>query len=517
MPNLVGKTLSNRYLVREFIGHGGMAEIYLVWDSRRTTNLAMKVLQERLEEDPTILNQFKKEANTLSNLRHPNIVGYYGIRQDLGRTYFLMDHVEGHTLGEEIRRKKRQIHPTRIRKVFREICSALHYSHSMGFVHCDLKPSNILVDKSGAIKITDFGLARMSETSTSSLPTAGTPPYMSPEQIRGDTPIRAFDIYALGVIIFELFTGGERPFTGQQATAAGITGTLRDKIRWEHQNIHPPPPSQFNRDISPELDAIVLRCLEKNPFSRYANVLDLLNALEQALPRKKGDAPPPPPEPPPSDKPGKKLLIPGWLGVVMAGIVVLIIAFVVGLDIDIPLGPSINTQVSGEIPFPTPLPEEQPNALPRIGSITESRIAFRNNTDDIWSKKSEVKSVDSYIFAGEKNINYTVDLYLNQEMTFSFGWCAADQHTLERNWEDIVLTFSINDNVIPIDQFYKAELVDLLNHYCRGYYLVLSKWPSGVHDLDIILVLLSTINDGINEYSYPEGNYHIHFSVNVWQ
>ncbi|GAF89912.1 unnamed protein product, partial [marine sediment metagenome] len=238
MSELIGTTLSGRYRVDAFIGRGGMAEVYRVWDTKRAVPLAMKLLREDLAQDRVFLRRFKREAQTLANLQHPNIVRFYGLEQEGRLAFMLMDFVEGSSLrGEIFDLDGELMSDGRIREIIRSVCSALHYAHEMGVVHCDLKPGNVMVHKNGTVLVTDFGIARMTDAATATMIGMGTPAYMAPELVRGEEPTPQTDIYALGVVLFEMLTGGERPFTGELAET---TGSTSEKVRWEQMHLNPP-------------------------------------------------------------------------------------------------------------------------------------------------------------------------------------------------------------------------------------------------------------------------------------
>lgn len=280
MDDLTGKLLGDRYRVEGFFGHGGMADVYQVWDLQRAVYLALKILHSDLAEDAVFLRRFKREAQVLEHLQHPNIVRFYGLEEWGGLAYILMDFIDGLTLRKEIFLNNKGLRPARILQLVQPVCSALHYAHRMGMVHCDIKPANIMIHRNGTVYLTDFGIARVIEGRTQSFPSAGTPAYMAPELIMGQQPTAASDIYSLGVVIYEMLTGGERPFTGEAAQRHGNT---TQRIVWEKNNIDPPPPSRYNRSITPELEAVTLHCLEREPSARFASVLDLSNLLEQAV------------------------------------------------------------------------------------------------------------------------------------------------------------------------------------------------------------------------------------------
>jgi serine/threonine protein kinase len=281
MSKLVGHVIAGRYRVDEFLGRGGMAEVYKVWDQQRATWLAMKVLHESLAEDKVFLRRFRREATNLAKLRHPNIVRFYEWGEADELVFMLMEYVSGVTLSKAIKRNSKPFSPSQVLGIIQPVCSALHYAHERGLAHCDIKPSNIMLDESGRVFLTDFGIARVTEGSaTATLVGAGTPAYMSPEQVNGADPTPQTDIYAIGVVLFELLTGGERPFTGERAS---ITGTVGEKIRWEKRKLSPPSPRQYNPEIAPAIEAVVMRCLSKDRRVRYSSVTTLLDDLVQSI------------------------------------------------------------------------------------------------------------------------------------------------------------------------------------------------------------------------------------------
>jgi serine/threonine-protein kinase len=281
MSDLIGKTISNRYRVDSLLGRGGMGDVYKVWDSQRGVFLAMKVLHADLAEDKVFLRRFAREAETLSALQHPHIVRFYGLEQEGRLTFMLMDYVEGTTLRGQIFDSSQPFTVEQVLQIVKPVCSALHYAHQMGRVHCDIKPANIMVKSNGDVLVADFGIARMMENSTTTtMAGAGTPAYMAPEQVLGKNPVPQTDIYALGIVLYEMLTGGERPFTGEQAQTDGSTS---EKVRWEQITLQPPSLRKYNPDISPQLEAVVSKCLQKKPEDRYADAFSLLNALSAAV------------------------------------------------------------------------------------------------------------------------------------------------------------------------------------------------------------------------------------------
>jgi serine/threonine protein kinase len=277
MQDLTGRTLNQRYRVERLIGRGGMAEVYLVTDLERGVKLAMKVLREDLAEDQLFLKRFKREAKVLSQLQHPNIVRFYGLEQEGHLAFLLMEYIDGITLRRAIFDRKRPFTARQVQNIISPICAALNYAHSMGMVHCDVKSANIMLDKNNKVYLTDFGIARQTESATATMVGAGAPAYMAPEQILGKDPLPQTDIYALGVVMYEMLSGGKRPFNGETVDA---TGSTTQKIAWEQ--VHRPAPSitDVNLNAPAGLDAIIRQCLRKNPSERFSSANDLLAALK---------------------------------------------------------------------------------------------------------------------------------------------------------------------------------------------------------------------------------------------
>lgn len=280
MTNLVGQILKGRYRVESSLGRGGMAEVFKVWDTERATYLALKLLRDDIAEDKVFLRRFKREAHTLAKLQHPNIVRFYGLEQQGNLAFMLMDFIEGHSLRKEIFESDEPFTNEKILKVMQPICAALHYAHRQGFVHCDIKPGNILINKAGHIFLSDFGIARVTDSATATMVGAGTPAYMAPEQARGEDVVPQTDIYALGVMLYEMLTNGERPFVGEHAE---ITGSTSEKVRWEHLHLEPPSPRMYSESINHEVEQVVLTCLQKDLQIRFSSVLDVINKLVVAF------------------------------------------------------------------------------------------------------------------------------------------------------------------------------------------------------------------------------------------
>jgi serine/threonine protein kinase len=279
MKDLIGTTIKNHYRVEALIGEGRMSEVYRVYDLDRHDYLAMKVLKSDLAEDLIFIRRFKREAQTMAKLAHKNIERFYDIDREEDLVFLIVELIDGVDLRKIIAKHKQPFTKEMILAVMGPLCSALHFAHQSGVVHCDIKPANIMIDKDNRVVLADFGIARMTDTATATMVGFGAPAYMAPEQIKGEELRPMTDIYALGVMLFELATGGERPFTGERAK----TGTNIDKVRWEQLHLAPPSPRKYNPNISAELEAVTLCCLEKDPKKRFGSVAKFYEALKRSL------------------------------------------------------------------------------------------------------------------------------------------------------------------------------------------------------------------------------------------
>ncbi|NIM95682.1 MAG: SUMF1/EgtB/PvdO family nonheme iron enzyme [Anaerolineales bacterium] len=282
MTSLIGQSLLNRFRVEEFVASGGMGVVYRVWDPKRNVPLAMKVLHADLAEDPSIFKRFRREARALQKLAHPNIVPFYGLHQTDEFAFLLERYVDGPSLKQNIRRRKGKPIPIEEGVVYMmAISAALGYAHAHGVIHCDVKPSNVMIDHGGAIYLTDFGVARHAESTTTTLGFAGTAAYMAPEQCRAEPVTAQTDVYAMGVMLFEMTTG-RRPFRGDEKETKDTGSTSAERVRYAHLHISPPDPRQFNSSISEELAKVILKALAKEPTDRYQSAREFFEAVCEA-------------------------------------------------------------------------------------------------------------------------------------------------------------------------------------------------------------------------------------------
>lgn len=279
---LIGKTLSGRYRFETLLGSGTFADVYRITDLHRRATLAAKVLRADIARDSRLLERFQREATVLARLQHPNIVRYYDIVEAEDYRFILMDYIPGHTLNDILQATEQPLRPSKTLDILTPLASALHFAHNEGIIHRDLKPANILLHENGTLYVTDFGIARLlNVTSELTMGAAlGTPLYMAPEQITGDPVTVATDIYALGVLLYRMYTG-RVPFRGDSPSATGPS--IAERITYEHMHSTPPPPTAINPQLDLAVQEIVLRCLQKDPARRYRSISTVYDALAEAI------------------------------------------------------------------------------------------------------------------------------------------------------------------------------------------------------------------------------------------
>jgi eukaryotic-like serine/threonine-protein kinase len=265
-----GELLDGRYRVLRPVGAGGMADVLLARDTELDRPVALKLLDLRLVGDAVAEARIIREARTTRGLEHENVVAVYDVGEVGGRPYIAMEYVAGRTL-DEIVAERAPLPPDEVRSYARQALAGLGRAHELGVVHRDVKPSNMIVDPDGRLKLTDFGVARPSggtASMTDAGTVVGTAAYMSPEQARGAPLGPASDLYSLGVVLFEMLSG-RLPFSGAAL-----------EIAQRHVLEPAPPLSRFVEGVPAELDRAVARALAKAPEERFASAAEMAAALE---------------------------------------------------------------------------------------------------------------------------------------------------------------------------------------------------------------------------------------------
>lgn len=263
-----GPLLKNRYRLGRVLGRGGMCIVYQAWDTRLQRNVAVKRLEPPLNEDPRTRARFDREGRALAQLSHPNLVTLIDRGSTETEDYLVFEYVEGRSLKEMIREGLMSI--SDFGRITGQVAEGLAAAHAAGIVHRDVKPQNILIDRNGFAKVTDFGIATGPDWTrvTRAGSVIGSARYMSPEQVRSRQVDGRSDIYSLGVVMYEMLTG-HPPFDG----------TNMPEIARMHLNAVPPPISDIRPNLPAGLEQIVMRCLEKSPEDRFTSMDELLGAL----------------------------------------------------------------------------------------------------------------------------------------------------------------------------------------------------------------------------------------------
>lgn len=265
--------LDNRYKVIEKIGVGGMADVYRGYDELLGRTVAIKILHANFASDEGFVGRFKREAQNAGRLSHPNIVNMYDVGYDQGYHYIVMEYVEGQTLKEYIQERGKLSVDEAI-KFAVAIAEGLEHAHAMGIVHCDIKPHNMLITKSGRLKVTDFGIARAMNSQNTMMYTnsvMGSAHYLSPEQASGKAIDGSTDIYSLGVVLYEMLTG-RVPYEADTPIAVALKH-VKDKLI---------PPTRYNPSIPPLLESVVMKALQKKPADRYRSVSEMIGDLRMS-------------------------------------------------------------------------------------------------------------------------------------------------------------------------------------------------------------------------------------------
>ncbi|HEX3427785.1 MAG TPA: Stk1 family PASTA domain-containing Ser/Thr kinase, partial [Candidatus Limnocylindrales bacterium] len=269
----IGTILGGRYRLLELLGQGGMARIYRAHDSQLDRFVAVKLLRPEYGRDPDFGSRFRHEAQAAASLNHPNVVSVYDYGQAEAGPFIVMELVDGEDLAAIIKRSG-ALPPRQAARITAEAARAVHAAHGRGLIHRDIKPGNIMIDREGRVKVTDFGIARAIAEAQMTLPgtTLGSVHYFSPEQARGDQATAASDTYSLGIVLYELLTG-RRPWEADSAAAVAMARLAGP----------PPDPSAVRAGIPSDLAAIDRKALATEPADRWSSASSLAAALEAFL------------------------------------------------------------------------------------------------------------------------------------------------------------------------------------------------------------------------------------------
>jgi CheY-like chemotaxis protein/predicted Ser/Thr protein kinase len=266
--------ISKRYSIKKLLGRGGMGAVYLAYDRELNVQVAMKFLKPDLGKDPIVLERFKREIVLARKIVHPNVVRIYDLGEHQGARFISMEYITGKSLKFRIK-KSGPIPIDESISIIKPICSALQAIHTLGIIHRDLKPQNILIDENKVLKVLDFGIAHAADATeiTGDGGLIGTPAYMSPEQVSGNSVDARSDLYSLGIIIYEMLSG-KLPYYSELPAA----------LVMKHLTDQAVPLSELMPVLSGFLSDLVMKLMEKDPNNRYSNVMELLTELNSHFP-----------------------------------------------------------------------------------------------------------------------------------------------------------------------------------------------------------------------------------------
>ncbi|HEX2910351.1 MAG TPA: protein kinase [Chloroflexia bacterium] len=269
----IERVIAERYRLQLQMARGSNAHVYYATDIKNNSIVAVKLFFRDLESDPQFVARFRQEVRMTRKLAHPNITRIFDYGYDGERYFIVMEHIDGGNL-QSLLKQEGALSTARIVQLVAQICDGLEYAHSQGIIHRVLKPQNVLLDGKGQVHLSDFGLARAVGNTglTVTNPSVGVVAYLAPEQVQRSALTAATDIYALGVMMFEMATG-RLPFEHPSAIMVALA----------HAKDEPPRPSAFNKNVSPALEQIILRCMAKDPARRYASAAELKEALLACL------------------------------------------------------------------------------------------------------------------------------------------------------------------------------------------------------------------------------------------
>jgi serine/threonine protein kinase len=523
--NLIGQTLLNQFRVDAFVAAGGMGAVYRVWDLKRNVPLAMKVLHNDLADDPSVFKRFQREANALKKLAHPNIVPFYGLYQARDFTFLLECFVDGPTLGDILRQRQGSSLPVGDALAYlKALSAALGYAHANGVVHCDVKPGNVMLDRDGTIYLTDFGIARHTESTTVSMAGTGTPAYMAPEQILRGAVSPATDVYALGVVLFEMLTG-QRPFRGTEMGTEKGGASTNERICYGHLNLAPPDPRSLTPEIPSRLSEVVLKALNKRPEARYVSTQALFIAARagseatsvsvandtviQRLPLQHGHA----------SKQGN-LHVPAtphrrasqWPAWGIAGLLLItgVILAVLGVEVYTSIKGAAAVPPSPRIPPATSVPAINLAPLPTFLAPSETdHVRTTAKTFDALARETypeiDYLKVPAYF-------SYTITTNTSAILLWVGGFCAKDQATLDENQSKMGLQFRMNGQDVSLNHFLRTDSTQN-GQKCVAYMLGVKGWEASLYKAVTTLTFKVPLNDGTSDFPAGQQVYEYNISV----
>jgi protein kinase-like protein len=406
---ITGAMLTNRYRIVGSIGRGGMGEVYKAEDLKLDQTVALKFLPDALALDGAALARFHKEVRITRQVSHPNVCRVYDIGEVGGRQFLSMEFIDGEDLSSLLRRIGR-LPGDKAVEIARHICAGLAAAHDNGVVHRDLKPANIMIDGRGRARITDFGVAVVAQELRGDEVTAGTPAYMAPEQLTGKEVTHRSDIYSLGLVLYELFTG-KRVFDANN---------LPELIKL-HEQTTPTTPSSHVKDIDPLVEKVILRCLEKDPNKRPGSAIQVAAALPGGDPLAAalaaGETPSPEMVAAAGEKTGLRPAIAlSYLAAVIAGLIVITL-----------LGHKVNWRAQV-------LQENSPDVLAHKARDIIQRLGYTNRPTDSASGLSYDVEYRRYVEQSDASLNRWSQLTKSQPAALFFWYRESPWYLEVMGW-----------------------------------------------------------------------------------
>jgi serine/threonine protein kinase len=359
--NMADLTTLGDYEITRKLASGGMGTVYLARNTKSGREVALKVLSAQMGQDPEYVARFQREAQATAALRHPHVVQVYDTGIVENNRFIAMEYLSGGTLQDEMKKlviRNEEMPLAQAIQITRQIAGALDYAHKRGLIHRDIKPSNIMLAHDGRYVLTDFGIVMTQGGTklTKQVETIGTPDYMSPEQIQGHTPDKRSDLYALGIVLYEMLTG-TTPFKADNTLA----------ILYKHVNEPPPPISQVRPELSSALQALVNKAIAKEPDKRFQTAGELIQALDRAMLGKSVDVP----------RSRQNKLIVALAGGMGMALLVAVSAFLVSRGLIGPISPnSLPRATPTVLPTAVVVGGPPPTALPALATATSTLVAL---------------------------------------------------------------------------------------------------------------------------------------------
>ncbi len=486
---MIGQKLNNRYTTTTLLGEGAMGEVYLAADEQTGQQVAIKILARQLITHPELIERFRREAETLRKLDHPNIVKFVDTFEHEGHYVIVMEYVSGGSLHDLL--KKGPLSIERANRIALELCDALIRSHHLNIIHRDLKPENVLLSEDGTPKLADFGVARLSEGTrmTRSGTQVGTPYYMSPEAWEGKILDAQTDIWSLGVMLFEMLTG-QVPFGGDTGAA------VMNKVL----TTQPPDLNKLRSEVPLALTQIIKRMLTRDKKRRYQTMREVAVDLERGRPLNTSP-----------------VMLSQW-GMLVVGIflvAIIILGVWLGRTNFLPLSrPPTSTQQSFSNPTRTefatltvspavsPTANTEENAWSEIVSLRTPTLNEIPDLVSIWDANALI--VEDMLSPGVQTFSGSVDT--NGEYLWPVYWCAVDIATLDRNMENISTIFMVNGEKVPDEYIFEYYLDANDGWKCNYRATVIGNFPKNLSlNLQATRILATEISDG--QTTYPAGTY----------